>query len=42
MIALGSWTLTPPAPLPEGDGIVEATDPVAAVQAALDAAGAGA
>jgi uncharacterized protein (TIGR00725 family) len=42
VIALGSWTLTPPAPLPEGDGIIEATDPVAAVQAALAAAGAGA
>ena len=42
VIALGSWKLTPPEPLPEGDGIIEATDPVAAVQAALAAAGAGA
>ena len=39
VIALGSWTVTPPASLPDGDGIAEALDPVAAVQAALAAAG---
>jgi uncharacterized protein (TIGR00725 family) len=38
VIALGSWSLTPPEPLDEGDGITEAPDPEAAVTLALRAA----
>jgi len=37
VVALGSWSLTPPAPLDEGDGITEAPDPEAAVKLALRA-----
>ena len=38
VIALGSWSLTPPEPLDEGDGITEAPDPEVAVKLALGAA----
>ncbi len=38
VIALGSWSLTPPAPLAEGEGITEAPDAAAAVELALAAA----
>jgi uncharacterized protein (TIGR00725 family) len=38
VIALGSWSLTPPAPLDGGDGIIAAPDPEAAVTLALRAA----